>query len=141
MFVSRPSFDALTAFITGYDEAARRLGAPGLRGWSEWLVACRGRDCNHAWPGQVLHMAIPEGWENLWALAPDVEARAIEVLFDLLDRFLAERDNSDTPEVLCEPVRQSSTQDHTAPPRARCGDRRPPQPPCAAEPGTTSPLS
>lgn len=94
MFVGRPSFHALTAFITGYDEAARRLGAPGLRGLREWLVAYRGRDCNHAWPGQVLHIAIPGGWEDLWALAPDVEARAIEVLFDLLDRFLAVRDGS-----------------------------------------------
>lgn len=94
MFVGRPSFHALTAFFTGYDEAARRLGAPGLNGWHEWLVASRGRECNHAWPGQVLHIAVPEGWNDQWALPPDAEARAIEVLFDLLDRFLAEREGS-----------------------------------------------
>jgi hypothetical protein len=56
MFIGRSSFHALTSFLTGYDQSSARHGAPGLSGWREWLVARRGQDCNHAWPGQVLHM-------------------------------------------------------------------------------------
>ena len=92
VYVGRATFLALTAFITGYHEAATRLGAPGLDGWPEWLIAYRGRDCEHAWPGQVLHIALPEGWAAPWKLQPDAEARAITVLFELLDKFLAERE-------------------------------------------------
>lgn len=94
-FVGRTSFHALTAFLTGYDQNSARHGAPGLTGWREWLVARRGQDCNHAWPGQVLHIALPDGWDNPWNLPPEKEARAIEVLFQLLDEFLAERENNE----------------------------------------------
>jgi hypothetical protein len=62
MFVGKTSFHMLTAFLTGYDQHALRHGGPGLTGWHDWLVARRGRDCNHAWPGQVLHIALPNGW-------------------------------------------------------------------------------
>ena len=93
MFVGRPSFHALTAFLAGYDESSERHGTPGLEGWHEWLVARRGRDCNHAWLGQVLHIALPEGWDNPWELPPEHEARAVEVLFQLLNEFLADRES------------------------------------------------
>ncbi|RKS09943.1 hypothetical protein DFP74_5688 [Nocardiopsis sp. Huas11] len=94
MFVGRPSFHALTAFLTGYDQSSARHGAPGLEGWHGWLVTRRGRDCSHAWPGQVLHIALPDGWDDLWELPPEHEARSIEVLFRLLDEFLANRESS-----------------------------------------------
>ena len=100
MFIGHSSFHALTAFITGYDQSSARHGAPGLSGWHEWLVARRGRDCNHAWPGQVLHIALPDGWDNLWKLAPEHEARAIQVLFRLLDEFLAERESREAAQEL-----------------------------------------
>ncbi|WP_030246317.1 hypothetical protein [Streptomyces sp. NRRL S-350] len=99
MFVGRPSFHALTAFLTGYDQNAARHRSPGLAGWREWLVARRGQDCNHAWPGQVLHIALPHGWDNPWDLPPEDEARAIEVLFQLLDEFLADRENNEETQV------------------------------------------
>ncbi|MFC1432792.1 hypothetical protein ACEZDB_19300 [Streptacidiphilus sp. N1-3] len=95
MFVGRASFHALTSFLTGYDQSSARHGAPGLTGWHDWLVGHRGQGCNHAWPGQVLHIALPDGWDNPWKLPPEDEARAIEVLFELLDEFLAERETNE----------------------------------------------
>ena len=93
MFIGRSSFHALTSFLTGYDQSSARHGAPGLSGWHDWLVSRRGQDCNHAWPGQVLHIALPDGWDNPWRLPPEHEARAIQVLFQLLDEFLDERES------------------------------------------------
>ncbi|MFI6663060.1 hypothetical protein ACIBL8_47160 [Streptomyces sp. NPDC050523] len=90
MFVGTTSFAMLTAFLTGYDQHALRHGGRGLTGWHDWLVARRGRDCNHAWPGQVLHIALPNGWDDVWNLPPEDEQHAIKVLFELLDEFAAE---------------------------------------------------
>ncbi|MFF4456736.1 hypothetical protein [Streptomyces goshikiensis] len=92
MFVGRTSFHALTAFLTGYDQHAIRHGAPGLAGWHEWLVARRGKDCNHTWSGQVLHIALPSGWDNMWELLAEDEQHAINTLFQLLDEFAANRE-------------------------------------------------
>ncbi|WP_225804591.1 hypothetical protein [Streptomyces sp. NK15101] len=92
MFVGKTSFHMLTAFLTGYDQHALRHGGHGLTGRHDWLVARRGRDCNHAWPGQVLHIALPHGWENVWNLPPEDEQHAIKALFELLDEFTAERE-------------------------------------------------
>jgi hypothetical protein len=96
MFVGKISFHMLTAFLTGYDQHALRHGGHGLAGWHEWLVARRSRDCNHAWPGQVLHIAIPGGWDSVWDLPPEDENQAIKVLFELLDEFAAERETAPT---------------------------------------------
>ncbi|WP_187414752.1 hypothetical protein [Nonomuraea sp. PA05] len=41
--------------------------------------------------GQVRHIALPEGWER-WELAGEEESRVVDVLFKLLDEFLAERE-------------------------------------------------
>ncbi|MFI5534003.1 hypothetical protein ACIA8O_36240 [Kitasatospora sp. NPDC051853] len=93
LVVGKPSFDKVTVFLAGYATHADRHGGPDpLDGFHEWLVARRGRNCNHGWPGQVLHIALPHGWENIQDLPPEDEQRAIEVLFELLDAFLAERE-------------------------------------------------
>ncbi|MFJ6621197.1 hypothetical protein ACIQOW_26955 [Kitasatospora sp. NPDC091335] len=93
LIIGCSSFHQLTAFLTGYDEHASRHGGPVLlTGWHEWLVARRGRDCNHAWPGQVLHIALPDGWDNISDLPSKDEKHAIKVLFQLLDDFIAERE-------------------------------------------------
>jgi hypothetical protein len=97
MFVGRPSFQALTAFLAGYDQNAARHGTPGLAGWHEWLVDRRGKDCNHAWPGQVLHLALPDGWKDSGDLSSENDTRAVAVLFRLLDEFLAYRENNVLP--------------------------------------------
>ncbi|MFF1465928.1 hypothetical protein [Streptomyces mirabilis] len=99
MFVGRTSFHMLAAFLTGYDQNAVRHGGPGLTGWHEWLVARRGKGCEHGWPGQVLHIAMPHGWDNLWDLPAEDEKRAIEVLFQLLDEFMAARDAEHDAEI------------------------------------------
>lgn len=92
VFVGRTSFHLLTAFLTGYDQHAVRHGGHGLAGWHDWLVARRGHECSHAWPGQVLHLALPDGWDNISDLPPEDEKQAIKVLFQLLDDFTAERE-------------------------------------------------
>ncbi|WP_030240421.1 hypothetical protein [Streptomyces sp. NRRL S-350] len=93
MFTGRTSFHLVTAFLAGYEGHADRHGGPSpLAGLHEWLVARRGRDCNHGWPGQILHIALPHGWDNFWDLPPEDEQRAVKVLFELLDAFLAERE-------------------------------------------------
>ncbi|WP_240776872.1 hypothetical protein [Nonomuraea basaltis] len=91
MFVGGSRLAGLEGFLDGYDQHARRHGGPGLQGWREWLVARRGQDCNHGWHGQVRHIALPDGWKK-WELTPEEESRVIEVLFELLDEFLAERE-------------------------------------------------
>lgn len=68
MFVGKPSFHMLAAFLTGYDQHALRHGGHGLTGWHDWLIARRGRDCDHAWPGQVLHIALPNGRDGTFRL-------------------------------------------------------------------------
>ncbi|WP_405063821.1 hypothetical protein OG474_19835 [Kribbella sp. NBC_01505] len=93
LFVSRPSFTSLTAYLNGYDAHAYRHGGSELDGWYDWLVARRGRECNHAWNGVVRHIALPEGWE-VWELTPDQDRRVMEVFFELLDEFLAEQEQS-----------------------------------------------
>lgn len=92
MFVGTPSFHMLAAFFTGYDQHATRHGGDGLRGWEEWLLARLGYECAHAWPGRVLHLALPDGWTDYRNLPPAEEQRAIEVLFELLDAYAAERE-------------------------------------------------
>ncbi|MEQ4726275.1 hypothetical protein [Nonomuraea sp. B19D2] len=91
MFVGGSRLAGVESFLDGYDQHAIRHGGPGLQGWREWLVARRGQDCNHGWPGQVRHIALPGGWEH-WDLPREEESRVIEVLFDLLDEFLAQRE-------------------------------------------------
>lgn len=95
MFVGKTSFHKVTVFLTGYEMHASRHGGPSLlTGLHEWLVARRGRDCNHGWWGQILHIALPHGWANIWDLPPEDEKQAIEVMFELLDAFLAEREST-----------------------------------------------
>ncbi|WP_233436223.1 hypothetical protein [Streptomyces anulatus] len=52
--------------------------------------------CRQQWPhpGQILHIALPEGWNNIADLPPEDEKHAIEILFQLLDEFAAEREAS-----------------------------------------------
>ena len=91
MFVGRSTLTGLEAFLEGYDQHSMRHGGPGLSGWLDWLVARRSQHCNHAWPGQVRHLALPDGWDGE-GLSADQEQHVIRVLFELLDQFLAERE-------------------------------------------------
>ncbi|MFI5732354.1 hypothetical protein ACIA49_19700 [Kribbella sp. NPDC051587] len=97
MFVGRPRLASLEAYVDGYVAHAIRHGGPALEGWYEWLVARRGRECNHGWNGLVRHIALPDGWES-WDLPPNQESHVIKVLFELLDEFLAEQEPRHTPD-------------------------------------------
>lgn len=91
MFVVGSKLAGIEGFLDGYDEHARRHGGPGLQGWREWLVARRGQECSLAWHGQVRLIAYPTAGIR-GDLTPEEESRIIEVLFELLDEFLAERE-------------------------------------------------
>ncbi|MEV1173601.1 hypothetical protein [Nonomuraea sp. NPDC049784] len=94
MFVVGSRLAGIEGFLDGYDHHALRHGGPGLSGWREWLVARRGQECGHGWAGQVRHIALLERCGQ-WELTRDEEAKVVEVLFTLLDEFLAVRGASD----------------------------------------------
>lgn len=94
MYIGRVTLRGVTGFLEGYDFAARRVGGAGLDGFTEWL------DMNHlpghrniAWSAIIQQIALPE-WDFHTDLTPEQEERTLEVLFDLLDRFLAERETT-----------------------------------------------
>ncbi|GAA1938619.1 hypothetical protein [Amycolatopsis minnesotensis] len=91
MFIGRTSFRGATDFMTGYDQAARRHGGPGLTGWRTWLMANHEVDANLVWESQIRQIATPE-WHGGWDLTPQQEEHLLKVLFGLLDEFLAERE-------------------------------------------------
>lgn len=91
MFLGRTTLTGLEAYLMGYDHHSMRHGGPGLDGWNDWLVARIGRDCNHGWNGKVRHLALGEKWTQ-WDIPPEQEQHVIQVLFELLDQFLAERE-------------------------------------------------
>ncbi|SHG74634.1 hypothetical protein SAMN05444320_11361 [Streptoalloteichus hindustanus] len=93
MFISKTTLNATTAFMVGYDQAARRHGGSGLDGWREWLMAHHEVSGNLVWEAQILQIALP-GWQGGADLTPEQEAHVLRVLFELLDRFLAEREGS-----------------------------------------------
>jgi hypothetical protein len=91
MFIGRTSLTGATAFMAGYDQAAQRHGGLGLKGWREWLMANYQVSANLVWEAQIQQVALP-GWEGGGNLTPEQEAHVLEVLFELFDKFLAERD-------------------------------------------------
>ncbi|MFI7060641.1 hypothetical protein ACIBL3_06640 [Kribbella sp. NPDC050124] len=95
MFLGRTTLTGLEGYLFGYDAHAHRHGGLGLDGWTDWLVARMGRECNHGWNGKVRHLALGDKWES-WELPADQEQQVIKVLFDLLDEFLAEREMKGT---------------------------------------------
>lgn len=67
---------------------------PGLDGFVEWLLANHlGRQSNFAWWGVIQQIALPE-WDFETDRTPEQEIHLIEVLFDLLDKFLSEREQT-----------------------------------------------
>lgn len=92
MFIGRTSLTGVTAFMVGYDQAASRHGEPGLDGWREWLMANYEVSGNLVWEAQIRQIALP-GWEGGWDLTAELEQRVLKVLFELLDKFLAERED------------------------------------------------
>ncbi|MEV0613297.1 hypothetical protein AB0I81_08205 [Nonomuraea sp. NPDC050404] len=88
MFIGRPSLERVTAFLIGYDQAARRHGGPGLDGWREWLTARHHVSPNLVWEAQIQQIALGEAGIRP-DLTPEEETQVTDVLFELLDKFLA----------------------------------------------------
>ncbi|WP_405577154.1 hypothetical protein [Streptomyces sp. NBC_01190] len=93
MFIGRTSLTGVAAFKVGYDQAARRHGGAGLDGWRDWLMRNYEVGSNFVWEAQIRRVAIPDRVGG-WDLPPEQEARVLKVLFELLDKFLAEREGA-----------------------------------------------
>ncbi|MFE5543692.1 hypothetical protein ACFQ71_07715 [Streptomyces sp. NPDC056534] len=72
--------------------ATEALDSPD--GMSGWLPDGTG-PATYAWPGQVLHIGLPDGWDSVAELSDVDEQQAIAVLFQFLDEFAAERELSE----------------------------------------------
>ncbi|MEU7632355.1 hypothetical protein AB0C34_20550 [Nocardia sp. NPDC049220] len=94
MFIGFTTVRGVTCFLDGYDYAARRSGGQGLDGFRDWLLANRlRRESSFAWSGVIKQIALPD-WDFVTDLNREQETRILEVLFDLLDEFLAERESA-----------------------------------------------
>ena len=89
MYATFPSFDMMTAFLMGIDQAT---DDEFLKGFHDWLVPKVGFAANLVWSALVLYLAFP-GTENARSslIAPLGEATAFDCLFDNLEEFLAEK--------------------------------------------------
>lgn len=90
MFVWNVNYDSITGFIEGYDQAFQ---GGALLGFREWLVVRNDGGNNLAWVGLVLYLAFPGAADPYERMNESPEARdaALNMLFDLLDEFLAIR--------------------------------------------------
>jgi hypothetical protein len=85
VWLIREDFATVVAFVEGCDEAnVRSL----LIGFQPWLVTQAGCLDSHVWWSIVAHLTEPVGPKNFRDMEPDLDARAVETLFDLLDEFL-----------------------------------------------------
>ncbi|MGW0434065.1 hypothetical protein ACWDV4_16190 [Micromonospora sp. NPDC003197] len=84
MYLMRDDFPTTVAYIEGCDQGnAHRL----LAGFREWLVAQVGGGDNLTWWALVLRLAAAAELPPA-ELPPDIDARAKQTLFRLLDEFL-----------------------------------------------------
>ncbi|WP_405431258.1 hypothetical protein [Micromonospora sp. NBC_00617] len=92
MWLIREDFASVVAFIEGCNQAnAGTL----LTGFQPWLVTQAGCLDNHVWWSTVAHLAESTGPKDVGDMDPDLDARTVESLFDLLDEFLELRDERD----------------------------------------------
>ncbi|MFI6218165.1 hypothetical protein ACIBCD_39675 [Nocardia brasiliensis] len=97
MHVGRVTLEAVSSFLLGYDQGAVRHGGRGLQEWRDWLIANYPVAPNLGWSSHVRRIALTaEEYEatRATALTGDQDARAVRMLFDLLDRYLAEREGA-----------------------------------------------
>ncbi|MDG4827330.1 hypothetical protein O7635_36265 [Asanoa sp. WMMD1127] len=92
MWLIRPDFASVVSFVDGCDEANTR----GLLvGFQPWLVTQAGCLDSHVWWSIVAHLTEPVGPKNVRQMDIDLDGRAVETLFVLLDEFLELRDQHD----------------------------------------------
>ncbi|HEY3505416.1 MAG TPA: hypothetical protein VGN37_21860 [Actinocatenispora sp.] len=94
MWLVREDFASVVAFVEGCNQAnARTL----LDGFQPWLVTRAGCLNSHVWWSIVAHLTDPVGTKGFGDMPSDLDARAVETLFDLLDEFLELREEPDAP--------------------------------------------
>lgn len=95
MFVGTESFERVAAWLQGYDFHGLRNGGALLAGFHEWLLRQPGaRGSNLTWSAIILLAAFPDRDRAVAGdLTQDEDSYAIRLLFELLDRFLAERED------------------------------------------------
>ena len=81
------SFTEVSAFVYGCDAGSDMCLLLGFR---EWLIVRVAWGSNMSWPRLVLRAAFPDSDDPLATLSASTELnqRAIDVLFDLLDEFI-----------------------------------------------------
>ena len=92
MYIGRATLRGVTAFLDGYHYAADRYGGAGLSGFGDWLMSNYTVGANLTWWAKIEQIALPDQ-DFLTDLTPEQETHVLAVLFDLLDRFLIERDS------------------------------------------------
>ncbi|WP_330182690.1 hypothetical protein OHB26_02925 [Nocardia sp. NBC_01503] len=92
MYIGRATWHGVTGFLEGYNQGAVRHGGRGLDGFREWLITNHlGKESSFSWPGLITQIALADR-DHVTPLTDEQQARALAVLFDLLDTFLAERE-------------------------------------------------
>lgn len=94
MYVSEPSYNTITAFITGFDQASH---GGVLVGFREWLIVLNDGPNNLSWPSLVLSSAFPDASspESHVRDSDEADRHATDHLFQLLEDFTEKRDRAD----------------------------------------------
>ncbi|WP_084534628.1 hypothetical protein [Nocardia yamanashiensis] len=94
MYIGYGSVRGVVCFLDGYDFAARRHGEQGLNGFREWILAHHGRrESNLVWWALIEDIALPDKEFGV-DRTPEQEAQLMAAIFELLDRFLADRESA-----------------------------------------------
>ncbi|MFE3758902.1 hypothetical protein ACFXO9_31760 [Nocardia tengchongensis] len=93
MYIGYTCLRGVTCYLDGYDQASRRLGGPGLDGFREWLMANYVGESSFTWSAMIKSIALPD-WDFQTDLTTEQELHALVTLFDLLDKFLEERERT-----------------------------------------------
>ncbi|MFD5572920.1 hypothetical protein [Streptomyces cadmiisoli] len=83
MYVGRVTYDAVTAYLHGYDHACDGALLNGLR---EWLAQTHRAGQNLVWHAQVVQVVFPEG-RPVEPWSEDEHRQAVTGLFALLEEF------------------------------------------------------
>jgi|SRR5262245_38349893 len=89
MYVFPETYEAVSAYLMGYDAA---LKGALLIGFREWLVMRLGAGTNLVWTALIPPLAFPEAKKTWKRPSTQEENRvAIDKLFELISEFAAER--------------------------------------------------
>lgn len=88
VFVAPVTYDGVTAFLNGYDQAC---GGALLNGLREWLADTKQAGQNRVWSDQVLQEVFPEGQPaDPWSR--DQHRQAVAGLIALLEEFFQQQE-------------------------------------------------